>query len=138
MGSLWLSKMGSFAWGRRSLGDLGNAIWLHTHYSILINVVGTCQGQALEGTAMPSSPWQSQQPRARQCPLTGVPPALQGILVTRSIQPGARQPDQAAAPHQSPVQLANLPASPALLKVPAYAAFPRLNFHRNISTTPQG
>lgn len=63
MGSLWLLKIGSFAWGRHSLGDLGDAIWLHAHYSILVSAAGTCQGQDPEGTAVPCSPRQSQQPR---------------------------------------------------------------------------
>lgn len=104
MGSLWLLKIGSFAWGRCSLGDLGDAIWLHAHYSILVNVAGTCQGQAPEGMAVLRSPRQTQQPQPGvQCPLAGVLPAPQGVLVTVHVHPGseAAGPDSSSTPEVS-------------------------------------
>lgn len=101
MGSLWLLKIGSFAWGRRSLGDLGDAICLRAHYSILVSTAGTCQGQAPEGTAVPSSPRQSQQPQpgVQSIPSQG----SRRLLVTVSIQPGseAAAPDSSSAPEAS-------------------------------------
>lgn len=134
MGSLWLLKTGSSARSRHWVGDLGDAIWFHAHYSILVSTTGTRQGQAY-GRAQLSQAEPAATAEPAEHPLAGVRRVSPSLGAPHR---GLGQPELTAPPRWKRVHLTKVPTFPAQAEAPCICCLPKAELTRENFSRPKG